>query len=103
MIDLMALKQAQNLYEIKLESGEVIKILPPTQAMYLELSGLSNISDRDPIEQMKIIYGLCVKIFNNNTEKRNFSIDEIENMFDISIATYIVQDYLTETTKRLGK
>lgn len=103
MIDLGALNAKRNNYEIKLEDGTILHIKAPSQKMYVVMTNISKGGKTEPIEQIDLIYNICVDIFNNNTDKRNFTKEEITEMFDFNVAAYIIQDYLKEMTKVLGE
>lgn len=103
MIDLGALKAQRKLYEIKLEDGSILHVKTPSQKMYVSMVNMSNIGNLNAIEQMDFVYEVCVDIFNNNTENRNFTKEEITEMFDFNIAAYIIQDYFKEINETLGK
>lgn len=103
MLDLSVLKDKT--YDIKLENGEMLHIKKPTQRLMKYVTEIHRLNVTDGLtEEDKVdkIFEFVVTIFNHNTDDKKFKKPQIEDMFDISIASYIVQDYLNFTTKILS-
>ena len=102
MLDLSTLKDRT--YDIKLEDNDILQIKRPTQKMMkyvIEIQSL-NQSELNEVEKQDKIFDFVTMIFNHNTADRTFTKEELEDMFDISIASYIVQDYLQMTLEVLS-
>lgn len=101
MLDLGKVKQ--QLYKLKLEDGTELKIKKPTQAMLNKIIQLSNLDKEDSEEAFDKIFEVLTDIFNRNTQKKEFSQEDIENMLDAEIAMMVIEDYMKDIYKELGK
>lgn len=99
MIDLS--KKSTELYKIKLEDGTILKLKKPTQAMLVTMMEMSKAQEE--LEVLNELFSLITRIFNRNVNNMTFTQEEIEEMLDLEIAMEIVQDYLENTLKELGK
>jgi len=96
------------LYQIKLQDGSILHIKQPTQGLLMEIVDMQDyILDENLQENgmqlIDSIYELMVKIFNRNTDKKEFTKEDIEEILDINTALMVLEDYLNETVKKLGK
>ncbi len=94
MLDLSKLNV--ELYDIKLLDGTVLALNRPTQAMMEYVVDMKHIAEEaDQAEVIKCITKLFTMILNRNTNGKKFTAEDIENDYDYSIITYVVQDYFT--------
>lgn len=102
MLDLAILKDKT--YDIKLEDGEILHIKKPTQRMMKLVAEIHDLnkSNLTEIEKMDKIFDFVTVIFNHNTVDRKFKKAQLEDMFDIGVASYVVQDYLKLTSEVLA-
>lgn len=102
MLDLSVLKDKT--YDIKLENGEVLHINKPTQRMMktvIEMSEVMQTGIAD-LEKIDKLFDFVTTIFNYNRDDKKFKKAQMEDMFDIAVAMYIVQDYLKFTSNVLA-
>lgn len=101
MIDL-GKRNTNNLYKIKLEDGTILKIKKPSQKLLSDILEFSNNASTG-LEVVSDIFDLVCTIMNRNENNLVFKQEDLEDMLDLDLAMYIIQDYLNETLKLLGK
>lgn len=120
MINLSELKREN--YKIIWLDGDVLEIRQPKQNLFEKLAKMASyyksmmgeieqLQDDDDVEKileelddmMSVVYGLLFDIFNNNTNKKKISREEIEDSFDLNTAFEVITDYLSFTYKDLGE
>lgn len=101
MLDLGKLKQ--DLYKIKLADGTILKIKKPTHAMLLTMVEFRNIDGKEDIELLDDLYTLILRILNRNTNDIEFSMEDIQEMFDLDTTLLILKDYMDFSFKQLGE
>lgn len=83
------------LYEIKLADGNVYKLKRPTQGLYETIVRLGKLTQADNTQELM---GECLKvlvrILNRNTEGKEFSLEEVEEDYDFTIAMMVMSDYM---------
>ncbi len=101
MLDLGKIKQ--QLYKIKLEDGTVLTLKKPTQATLNKMINLSELNQSEYEEVFIIIFGVLTEIFNRNTQGKIFDREFIESMLDVETAMMILDDYMKDIYKEMGK
>lgn len=101
MLDLGKIKQ--DLYKIKLADGTILKIKKPTQAMLLTMVEFRNADEKEDIELLGDLYALMLRIFNRNTNDREFSMEDMQEMFALETALIVLKDYMDFSFKQLGE
>ena len=101
MLNLNELKK--NNYQIVWFDGTTIELKPPKQKVLEKLIKMSQLTEEDLEKMMTLVYDLLFEVFNNNTEKREFSREEIEDNFDLETAFLVMQDYLSSIYSSLGE
>jgi len=101
MLDLS--KLTQEYYSIKLTDKTILKIKKPTQAMLKTMVEFQNADSVEEFEVLDILYDLMLRIFNRNTENREFTRDEIEEMLPIEVAVAVLKDYLSFSFASMGE
>ena len=102
MIDLS--RKNNKLYGIKINTGKVLKIKPPTRNMILQISDLINTGKKKDITALNELYELLTDIFNNNVNKMNFTNEQVAKMVGSpATAVEVLKDYLTFSFDILGE
>lgn len=101
MLDLS--KLTQEYYSIKLVDKTILKIKKPTQAMLKIMVEFENAENIEELEILDILYDLMVRIFNRNTDNREFTRDEIEEMLPVEVAVLVLKDYLSYSFGSMGE
>lgn len=96
------------LYPIKLQDGTILHIKQPTQGLLMEIADMKDLISDENLQESGMqlidnIFYLMVKILNRNTDKKEFTKEDVDEMIDINTALLILQDYLNETVNKLGK
>ena len=90
-----------NLNELKTKNyrfvyfdGSEIELKKPSQALLEKAVELSKLSTNDFGALMNIIYDVLYEILNSNLAKREFTMEEIKENFDIEVAYIFLEDYM---------
>lgn len=84
-----------SLYEIKLADGVVYKLKRPTQGLYESIIRMGKLTQGDKTEElMSECLNVLVRILNRNTEGREFTLAEVEDDYDFTIAMMVMSDYM---------
>ena len=99
MLDLTNI-YANKTYDVKLFDGTEIHLKRPTQAIQEFLVNLQSINiNENAKEAMDGVMSVFLRILNRNTDGRTFTLEEVENEYDVTIAMFVIQDYFQFWTK----
>lgn len=83
------------LYEIKLADGNVYKLKRPTQGLYETIIRMGKLTQGDKTEElMAECVNVLVRILNRNTEGKEFTLKDVEEDYDFTIAMMVMSDYM---------
>ena len=97
MLDLT--KRIVDYYELIWFDGEKLQIKRPSQALLMDIMALQTLPEEKQVGGM---YDVLRTVVNNNTNKRVFSEEEI-NDIDFETAELIMEDYLQTVFPNLGQ
>jgi hypothetical protein len=102
MLDLTNI-YANKTYDVKLFDGTEIHLKRPTQAIQENIILLQQYQNQQDkaAEVMKAMMDVFVRILNRNADNRLFTLEEIEEDYDISIAMLVIQDYFAFWSKEV--
>lgn len=94
-----------SIYDIKLADGTCLHLKMPTQAMYetIMLMGDMDKKDKDNNKLMELAYTMFVRILNRNTEGRVFTVEEVKEEYDFTVALMVVGDYMQYFAKNIAE
>lgn len=92
MLDLTAFEGEY--YEVRLIDGKELKLKRPTQGMYVVVMQMQELAG-DVAKSLPAIMQLFARVLNRNTANLIFTLDELEESYDVTIAIYLIKDYFT--------
>ncbi len=102
MIDLS--RKNNKLYCIRIDTGKVLRIKPPTRKMILQISEMMNAGKKKDVTVMNDLYDLITDVFNNNINKMKFTTEQVSKMIGSpATAVEVLKDYLTFSFDILGE
>ena len=101
MIDLTKLNEVS--YDIKLNESLIINIKKPNNLVYNELFRVMEVTTKSKdVEKMKqATYEFLTMMLNRNKNEKVFSIDEVEDLFPLDVALYVIKDYQEWSNKSI--
>ncbi len=101
---MLDLNTNRKLYELKWFDGTVIHCRKPTQSFLMRLTQLNDeLEQLSDTEVVKALNEIVLKILNNNTDKRVFTSDDVEQEMDVELEQLLIQDYFASISDELGK
>jgi uncharacterized protein YdgA (DUF945 family) len=81
-----------DLYELKLLDGTLLKLKRPTQQMTETLMRLQGVDNSVAVGS---IMGIFVRVLNRNNAGIEYTEEDLAEDYDLTVAMYVVQDYFT--------
>lgn len=103
MLDLTAV--CGSIYDIKMADGTCLHLKMPTQAMYETIMMMSDMEDKKDMDNgklMELAYNMFVRILNRNTEGKVFTVDDVKEEYDFTVALLVVGDYMQYFAKDIA-
>lgn len=98
-LDLTVFKE--DTFDIKLLDGSMIKIKKPSQKMFMEFIAYQDMKTDNQEEVIQALDILIIKIINNNTDGKEFTIEQLDFTFDMKLA--IMQAYVNFITNLVNQ
>lgn len=92
MLDLGKLQQ--KLYKVKLLDGTILQIPKPSQLLLKKMMDLEK-TENKATDLLYEINNILFEIFNTNKNGIKYTLEDIEKMFDLSIALAVIKDYIS--------
>lgn len=81
-------------FDITLPNGkETIKVKKPTQAIVIEMMGLSEAQKKNESSVIDKLITLTANILSHNTDNRTFTADWVKNELDFTMISAIIKGY----------
>nr|WP_317357249.1 hypothetical protein [uncultured Tyzzerella sp.] len=100
MLDLGKLQQ--KLYKVKLLDGTILQIPKPSQLLLKKMMDLEK-TENKATDLLYEINNILFEIFNTNKNGIKYTLEDIEKMFDLSIALAVIKDYISFSFDILGE
>lgn len=100
MLDLGKLQQ--KLYKVKLLDGTILQIPKPSQLLLKKMIDLEKIENKGT-DLLDEINNILLEIFNTNKNGIIYTLEDIEKMFDLSMALVVIKDYINFSFNILGE
>jgi hypothetical protein len=93
MIDLTLLQDKT--FDIKVNEDLILNIRKPNNQMFKDIAKIVEIieANKEDDKIINIIYQFLTGVFNRNKNDKRFSQKEIEDLFDIDVAMYLIREY----------
>lgn len=93
MLDLTQL--TTRTFDLKIDDNTLLNIRKPNNELFKETFKMINLIDANGEEDklIGVLYNFLTKVFNRNLNNKKFTQQEIENILDIDIAAYLIQEY----------
>ena len=93
------------LYQVKLADGRVLELKRPTQAIQETVMRLQKLGEegKDVEAIMKETMAIFCRILNRNTEEIEFTVDELSEDYDYTIALIVMGDYIKFYSEEVSK
>lgn len=103
MLDLTIYKQRY--YQIKLSDNDIINVEPPKRKQLKKILELTKCMNNDDLTEDDIekLYEACLLAFNKNKEKREFNIDELDEILDLSSLLAFFDGYYSWIEKNIDQ
>ncbi|MBS5794887.1 MAG: hypothetical protein KIC92_09110 [Clostridiales bacterium] len=100
MLDLGKLQQ--KLYKIKLLDGTILQIPKPSQLLLKKMINLEKVENKGA-NLLDEINNILLEIFSTNKNGIVYTFEDIEKMFDLSMALVVIKDYINFSFDMLGE
>lgn len=88
-------KKKKPMLSVTLSDGSMIKLKTPSKGLLEVFTDVQDTLDPDNVnsESVNQIYNVCREILNNNLKNESYSLEDVENLFDIEDAITLLGGY----------
>ncbi len=93
MLDLTQL--TTKTFDIKIDENTILNIRKPSNELFKDTFKMIKLIEANGEEDklIGVLYNFLTKVFNRNLNDKKFTQQEMEDLFDIDIAIYLIQEY----------
>lgn len=91
-------KQKKKFHPVKMPDGTVLNLLTPKKKLFEQIAGFEN-DDGETVHDIAELYSVAAGILSTNLQKKQYTADEVGELFDIEDVRALYSEYVEFVSK----